>query len=188
MPRLRFRSLFPALLIAWTLLPWAAVATAATATTRAVPKEIAVKTLGNGLTIIVWPDHDIPSVALYNWFRVGSRNEQPGLTGLSHFFEHMMFNGAKKYGPGEFDRVMEAGGGSNNAYTNNDVTVYQDWFPSATLEVAMASLKAQSHQAETIAEAPSADHADLHFLDPPRPTDDAPSWPRHGCRPLSPDR
>ena len=98
-------------------------------------KEIATKTLKNGMKVIVWPDRDIPNVALYNWFRVGSRNEVPGITGLSHFFEHMMFNGAKKYGPGEFDRVMEARGGSNNAYTSSDVTVYQDWFPRTALEL-----------------------------------------------------
>ena len=46
-----------------------------------------------------------------------------------------MFNGAKKYGPKEFDRVMEANGGSNNAYTSQNVTVYQDWFPNQTMEV-----------------------------------------------------
>ena len=70
--------------------------------------EIRSKTLDNGLKVIVWPDHDIPNAVLYNWVRAGARNERPGITGLSHFFEHMMFNGAKKYGPGEFDRVMEA--------------------------------------------------------------------------------
>lgn len=95
--------------------------------------DIQARTLKNGLTVIVWPDHDIPNVALANWFRVGSRNERPGITGLSHFFEHMMFNGAKKYGPGEFDRVMEANGGANNAFTSEDVTVYLDWFPASAL-------------------------------------------------------
>ncbi|SET71801.1 M16 family metallopeptidase [Stigmatella erecta] len=95
---------------------------------------IEARTLKNGLKVIVWPDPDLPTVALFNWFRVGSRNEHPGITGLSHFFEHMMFNGAKTYGPGEFDRVMEAAGGSNNAYTSEDVTVYQDWFPRTALE------------------------------------------------------
>ena len=86
-------------------------------------------TLKNGMKVLIWPDKDIPNAALYLWFKVGSRNEAPGITGVSHFFEHMMFNGAKKYGPGEFDRVMEAAGGSNNAFTSTDVTVYQDWFP-----------------------------------------------------------
>jgi zinc protease len=95
---------------------------------------IEARTLKNGLKVIVWPDHDIPNVALYNWFRVGSRNERPGITGLSHFFEHMMFNGAKKYGPGEFDSVMEAAGGRNNASTSEDVTIYTDWFPRSALE------------------------------------------------------
>jgi zinc protease len=92
---------------------------------------IVSRTLSNGLEIVVWPDHDIPNVAMYTWYRVGSRNERPGITGLSHYFEHMMFNGTKNRPPGDFDRVMEANGGSNNAYTSPDVTVYQNWFPSS---------------------------------------------------------
>lgn len=96
---------------------------------------IEARTLKNGMKVIVWPDQDIPNVVLYNWFRVGSRNEYPGITGLSHFFEHMMFNGAKKYGAGEFDRVMEANGGANNAFTSEDVTVYMEWFPRTALEL-----------------------------------------------------
>jgi zinc protease len=95
---------------------------------------IETMTLDNGLKIIVWPDHDIPNVVIYNWVRVGSRNEYPGITGLAHFFEHMMFNGTSTRAPGEFDRVMEAAGGSNNAFTSDDVTVYQDWMPSSALQ------------------------------------------------------
>jgi zinc protease len=94
---------------------------------------VASRTLKNGMKVLVQTDHSIPNVALYIFYRVGSRNEGPGTTGLSHFFEHMMFNGAKKYGPGELDKVMEANGGSNNAYTTRDVTVYQDWFPRSAL-------------------------------------------------------
>ncbi|HET7812440.1 MAG TPA: pitrilysin family protein [Steroidobacteraceae bacterium] len=93
-------------------------------------------TLANGMKVIVWTDRDIPNVALYNWVRVGSRNEVPGITGLAHFFEHMMFNGTSKRKPGEFDRAMEAQGGSNNAFTTDDVTVYQDWVPRAALDLA----------------------------------------------------
>jgi zinc protease len=89
--------------------------------------------LKNGMRILMLEDHSIPNVALYFFHRVGSRNEHTGITGLSHFFEHMMFNGAKKYGPGMFDRVMEDNGGSNNAYTSEDLTVYQDWFPTSAL-------------------------------------------------------
>jgi len=99
-----------------------------------VPPEIQSVTLENGLEIIVWPDHDIPNVALYYFVRAGSRNERPGITGLSHFFEHMTFNGTSRLDPGEFDRVMEAAGGWNNASTNSDVTVYMDWFPRSALE------------------------------------------------------
>ncbi len=98
------------------------------------PAEIRSFTLDNGLEIVVWPDHDIPNVALYNFVRAGGRNEYPGITGLSHFFEHMMFNGTSKRAPGEFDRIMEAAGGANNAYTSSDVTVYMDWFPRSALE------------------------------------------------------
>ena len=92
-------------------------------------------TLANGMQIIVWPDHNIPNVALYNWVHVGSRNEGSGTTGLAHFFEHMMFNGTSKHPHGDFDRLMEAQGASNNAYTSQDVTVYQDWFPRSALEL-----------------------------------------------------
>jgi len=97
-------------------------------------REVAVRTLKNGLKIIVWPDHDMPNVALYTWHKVGSRNERPGITGISHFFEHMMFNGSKHFPDSEFDRTLEAAGGSNNAYTTENVTVFQDWFPKSALE------------------------------------------------------
>jgi zinc protease len=91
-------------------------------------------TLNNGMKFIVLESSSIPNATMYTFYKVGSRNEAPGTTGLSHFFEHMMFNGSKHYGPKMFDRTMEANGGSNNAYTNSDVTVYQDWFPASSLE------------------------------------------------------
>jgi zinc protease len=109
----------------------------AAAAAPAVPGRDAVRaaTLANGMRVIVWPVHDIPNVALYNWVRAGSRNEAPGITGLAHFFEHMMFNGTTRRQPGEFDRLMEAQGGANNAFTSDDVTVYQDWFPRSALDL-----------------------------------------------------
>ena len=100
-----------------------------------VPPDIQSVTLENGLEIIVWPDHDIPNVALYYLVRAGGRNAYPGITGLAHFFEHMMFNGTEDLEPGEFDRIMEAAGGQNNAYTSNDLTVYQDWFPRSAIDI-----------------------------------------------------
>ena len=99
-----------------------------------VPRELASFDLPNGLRFVVWPDHDIPNVALYTFVRAGGRNEYPGVTGIAHFFEHMMFNGTESREQGAFDREMEAAGGSNNAYTSKDVTVYMDWFPRSALE------------------------------------------------------
>ena len=72
----------------------------------AQPIEVKTHTLANGMKILVQEDHDIPNVSLYFFFRIGSRNERAGATGLSHFFEHMMFNGAKKFGPKQFDIQM----------------------------------------------------------------------------------
>ena len=87
----------------------------------------------NGLMVLALEDHAVPSVAYYTFFRVGSRNERPGITGLSHLFEHMMFNGSAKFKPKVFDHVVEAGGGSSNAFTTSDSTEYQTEFSSATL-------------------------------------------------------
>jgi zinc protease len=97
--------------------------------------QVQSKTLPNGMKILVQEDSSIPNIAFYTFYRVGSRNEHEGITGLSHFFEHMMFNGAKKYGHGEFDSALDNAGGSNNAYTMHDMTVYEDWTPSSALEL-----------------------------------------------------
>ncbi len=91
-------------------------------------------TLNNGMKFLVAEDNSIPNANMYLFYKVGSRNEHPGITGLSHFFEHMMFNGAKKYGPKMFDQSMEFNGGANNAYTTQNVTVYTDWFPVNAME------------------------------------------------------
>ena len=92
-------------------------------------------TLKNGMKFLVIEDNSIPNANMYMFYKVGSRNEYTGITGLSHFFEHMMFNGAKKYGPKMFDQTMELNGGSNNAYTTENVTVYTNWFPTSATEV-----------------------------------------------------
>ncbi len=90
-------------------------------------------TLANGLRVRLVENHAVPTISYYTFFRVGSRNERPGITGIAHYFEHMMFNGAAKYGPKEFDRVLESAGGSSNAYTSNDVTAYYEDFASDAL-------------------------------------------------------
>src|SRR5574339_1115499 len=93
-------------------------------TTQAQIKASDVKTftLKNGMKFLVIEDNSIPNANMYLFYKVGSRNEYIGITGISHFFEHMMFNGAKKYGPKQFDRTMEAKGGANNAYTSENIT------------------------------------------------------------------
>ncbi len=98
-------------------------------------EDVKTFTLKNGMKFLVVEDFSIPNANMYLFYKVGSRNEHQGITGLSHFFEHMMFNGAKKYGPKMFDKTMEFNGGSNNAYTSEDLTVYTDWFPAAATEV-----------------------------------------------------
>ena len=93
--------------------------------------------LANGMKVLIHEDRRTPQVALYLFYKVGSRNERPGITGISHFFEHMMFNGSAKYGPKQFDIEMEKNGGRNNAYTSRDLTVYTDWFPREALPLIM---------------------------------------------------
>ncbi len=91
-------------------------------------------TLSNGLRVRLLTERSTPTLSYYTFFQVGSRNEQLGTTGISHLFEHMMFNGAARYGPKEFDRVLEARGGHSNAYTSNDVTAYYEDFAAEALE------------------------------------------------------
>jgi len=94
-----------------------------------------VETLGNGLKVILVEDHSVPVISYQTFFRVGARNERPGITGISHFLEHMMFNGADKYGPKEFDAVLEANGGYSNAFTSDDMTAYYEDISSDGLEL-----------------------------------------------------
>jgi zinc protease len=100
---------------------------------RALEKSVIEAKLPNGLKVRLLRNDSVPTVSYYTFFNVGSRNERPGITGISHLFEHMMFNGAKKYGPGEFDRALESNGGSSNAYTSNDLTVYYEDFMAEAL-------------------------------------------------------
>jgi zinc protease len=100
----------------------------------AIANSITETTLANGLRIRLVPNTGLPTCSYYTFFKVGARNERPGITGISHLFEHMMFNGAKKYGPGMFDKVLESNGGSSNAYTSNDLTVYYEDFMAEALQ------------------------------------------------------
>jgi zinc protease len=101
----------------------AVVVTAAAAPARAQDGVVAT-TLDNGLRVLLLEDHRNPIVSVQVWYRVGSRNEQRGATGLAHLLEHMMFKGTAKHGPREFARLIEQNGGQDNAFTTQDVTSY----------------------------------------------------------------
>lgn len=90
--------------------------------------------LDNGMTALILPNHKLPIFSIYLYYKVGGKNEIPGITGASHFLEHMMFKGAKKYGQGKIDFLIEGSGGSTNAYTTNDQTVYYENLPTTQLE------------------------------------------------------
>jgi zinc protease len=81
-------------------------------------------TLANGLKVILLEIHKAPVVTVQVWYRVGSRNEAWGKTGLSHLLEHMMFKGSKHFSAEQFVRIIEENGGNNNAFTSHDYTAY----------------------------------------------------------------
>ena len=90
--------------------------------------------LSNGLKLLVVENPTLPIFSIYTFYKIGGRHEGEGTTGASHFLEHMMFKGTHKYGPRIFDTYIERNGGSTNAYTSMDGTVYYQKLPSHTLE------------------------------------------------------
>jgi zinc protease len=93
--------------------------------------------LKNGLTVLLHQDRSTPMVSYHTWYRVGSRDEQPGVTGAAHMLEHMMFKGAKKYSGKDFDRILHENGITNNAFTSYDYTGFYQNLPSSQLELMM---------------------------------------------------
>lgn len=93
--------------------------------------------LPNGLTVILHQDRTVPLISYHTWYRVGSRDEKPGITGAAHMLEHMMFKGAKKYSNKDFDRILQENGITNNAFTSWDYTGYYENLPSSKLELIM---------------------------------------------------
>lgn len=81
-------------------------------------------TLGNGMQVVVIPDHRTPVVTQMVWYKVGSADETAGKSGLAHFLEHLMFKGTAKHPAGEFSQVVQKIGGSENAFTSTDYTGY----------------------------------------------------------------
>jgi zinc protease len=102
------------------------VASAAVRPIVALPGEIERLTLANGLEVCLLRNAQAPIVSTALFYRAGARDEPAGQGGVAHFLEHMMFKGSARYGAGEVDRLTQAMGGSNNAFTSHDVTAY--WF------------------------------------------------------------
>ncbi|MBW1986931.1 MAG: insulinase family protein [Deltaproteobacteria bacterium] len=91
--------------------------------------------LDNGLKVLLWPENRAPVVTLQVWYRVGSRNEELGKTGISHLTEHLMFRGTEKYGPKVFSRQVQKFGGTDNAFTSRDYTAYYEIGPQTSLKM-----------------------------------------------------
>jgi zinc protease len=93
--------------------------------------------LPNGLKVILLENHKAPLVTFQVWYRVGSRNEPWGKTGISHVLEHMMFKGTWKIGPEEFSRIVQENGGNDNAFTSRDYTAYFQNLSSDRIQVSL---------------------------------------------------
>jgi zinc protease len=93
--------------------------------------------LDNGLTVVLRAMHHAPVASFWIWYRVGSRNERSGITGVSHWVEHMMFRGSPLFPPGSLDRLVSREGGRWNAFTTHDFTAYFETMPSDRIELAL---------------------------------------------------
>ena len=108
-------------------------AAGALAQTTVTSERPATFTLGNGLQVVVIPDHRTPVVTQMIWYKVGSADETPGKSGLAHFLEHLMFKGTSKHPAGEFSQTVLRIGGNENAFTSTDYTGYFQRVPREQL-------------------------------------------------------
>jgi len=93
--------------------------------------------LDNGLTVLLLVDASAPVASYHTWFKVGSRHEKPGKTGLAHLFEHLMFNETENLKAGTFDRKLEENGAETNAATWVDWTYYHESLPADRIKLAV---------------------------------------------------
>lgn len=120
----------------WLFLVLAALLLQGAALLAAVPA-VHQTTLPNGLTVLVREVHSAPVVSVYTWYKVGSRNEYPGRTGISHLLEHMAFKGSAHFAKGTVSRLITSKGGWENGMTWLDYTAYVETLPRADLELAL---------------------------------------------------
>ncbi len=95
--------------------------------------EVASYTLDNGMQIVVIPDNRAPVLTHMVWYKVGAADEPPGVSGIAHFLEHLMFKGTEKLAPGEFSKTVARWGGQDNAFTAQDITAYFQRIPKDRL-------------------------------------------------------
>jgi zinc protease len=88
----------------------------------------------NGLQVILHTDHSDPMISYAIMYHVGSSRERTGKTGFAHLFEHLLFGGSENVAPGTFDKILENAGGTNNGFTERDITTYYEMFPKNALE------------------------------------------------------
>ena len=103
----------------------------------AMPKSYTKTKLTNGLTVLLKEIHTTPLVSLWVWYRVGSRDETPPLTGISHLVEHMQFKGTRRFPAELMDKAVARVGGTRNAFTFLDWTTYFETMPADKIELAL---------------------------------------------------
>ncbi len=99
--------------------------------------ELTQHTLDNGLTVLLKETHSAPVISWWLAYRVGSRNEPSGKTGISHWVEHMLFKGTEQFPAGALDRAIDRAGGQWNAFTSMDSTKYFETLPANKIDIAL---------------------------------------------------
>ena len=122
---------FAACILGLTLEP------AAASSVKLPHSEIHALKLDNGLSVLIEETHDAPVIDVQVWYHVASKNEVPGRTGFAHFFEHLMFDGTKNLGANELSDYIIRSGGTDNAYTTEDATIFWETVPSNMLPVVL---------------------------------------------------
>ncbi|MBI3592230.1 MAG: insulinase family protein [Nitrospirae bacterium] len=117
------RQLRPFLLFLFLLIPSIVCASAITSSIKEYR-------LDNGLKVLIIEDHKSPLATFQIWYRVGSKDEPAGKTGMSHLMEHMMFKGTPKFGSKVFSNIVQRNGGTDNAHTSKDYTMYHQTLSS----------------------------------------------------------
>jgi len=115
----------------------ATILATAISTAHAAEPGITQFALPNGMQVVVIPDHRAPVVTQMVWFKVGAMDDPQGLSGLAHFFEHMMFRGTKAVPGDRFARTLARNGGEDNAFTTEDYTAFYEQIARDRLKLAM---------------------------------------------------